>query len=172
MANCFTGWIWCRVYFCRPRPRFATLVVGKTHPAAFLLQFLISFVICGWQRAGVIGSHVSSLLFRGSAGCTNLHLCRGRKWETLSTLTRQRPNCSNYGRAQGSTCEWIGTILIRITRVMHLPPFIFPNGIVKGVSGYDFRLHTTKQQQNTRKLQLQKNIYILFSQSGKKMSHF
>lgn len=30
----------------------------------------------------------------------------------------------------GNTCEWIGTILIKITRAMHLPPFIFPNGIV------------------------------------------
>lgn len=50
----------------------------------------------------------------------------------------------------GNTCEWIGTILIKITRAMHLPPFIFPNGIVDGVSAYDFRLHSAKQQQQTQ----------------------
>lgn len=55
----------------------------------------------------------------------------------------------------GNTCEWIGTILIKITRAMHLPPFIFPNGIVDGVSAYDFRLHSTKQQQKTQTEKLQ-----------------
>lgn len=47
----------------------------------------------------------------------------------------------------GNACEWIGTILIKITRAMRLPLFIFPNGIVDGVPVYDLRLHRAKQQQ-------------------------
>lgn len=51
-------------------------------------------------------------------------------------------------RSTGNTREWIGTILIKITRVTRRLCSSFPNGIVDGVSPYDFRLHTAKQRQN------------------------
>lgn len=71
-----------------------------------------------------------------------------RVYVSEAELFQLRQNTAN-------TREWIGTILIKITRVTQLPPFIFPNGLGGGVSGYDFRLHTTKQQQNAGELQCQ-----------------